>query len=209
MAEKNIYQKLCAIQAKLKAPKTLFNKFAGYHYRSAESILEALKPLLHEEQVVLNISDEIIEVSDRIYVKATASLINATILDEIITATALAREPLSKKGSDESQITGAASSYARKYALNGLFAIDDGVDADSTNDHGKSTPATPPVKVEKKDLTLSQYESGVKAIEKASYPELVKFESNLDKYDENGANVKKMRKQIENKFKAMDDAGKR
>lgn len=121
------------IQCELKAPKTQMNKFGGYAYRSCEDILEAVKPLLQKYEAVLTIGDEIIAVADRIYVKATATLKGK---DGEVSVSAYAREPASKKGSDESQITGAASSYARKYALNGLFAIDDAKDADATNDHG-------------------------------------------------------------------------
>lgn len=121
------------IQCELKAPKTQMNKFGGYAYRSCEDILEAVKPLLQKYEAVLTIGDEIIAVADRIYVKATATLKGK---DGEVGVSAYAREPASKKGSDESQITGAASSYARKYALNGLFAIDDAKDADATNTHG-------------------------------------------------------------------------
>ncbi|WP_297949148.1 ERF family protein [uncultured Campylobacter sp.] len=120
------------IQCELKAPKTQINKFGGYAYRSCEDILEAVKPLLQKYEAVLTIGDEIIAVADRIYVKATATLKGK---DGEVSVSAYAREPASKKGSDESQITGAASSYARKYALNGLFAIDDAKDADATNIH--------------------------------------------------------------------------
>lgn len=120
------------IQCELKAPKTQMNKFGGYAYRSCEDILEAVKPLLQKYEAALTIGDEIIAVADRIYVKATATLKGK---DGEVSVSAYAREPASKKGSDESQITGAASSYARKYALNGLFAIDDAKDADATNTH--------------------------------------------------------------------------
>lgn len=138
--------KLNLIQSNLNAPKNLENKFGGYKYRSAESILEALKPHLEKHQAVLTISDEMVEVGGRIYVKATATF---SADGESITTTAFAREAETKKGMDEAQITGAASSYARKYSLNGLFCIDDTKDADATNDHGKapsSSNATPPAK---------------------------------------------------------------
>jgi hypothetical protein len=125
-------QILNKIQRTLKAPKGQVNSFGNYKYRSCEDILEAVKPLL--EDATLVISDEICAIGDRHYVKATATL---TCGENTISSTAFAREPVSKKGMDESQITGAASSYARKYALNGLFAIDDTKDADSTNTHGK------------------------------------------------------------------------
>lgn len=128
-------EKLSKLIQDLKAPKNQRNSFGGYNYRSAEDILEAVKPLLHG--AILTISDEIMLVGDRFYVKATATYRHG---DFEQSATAFAREPLAKKGMDESQITGAASSYARKYALNGLLCIDDTKDADATNTHGK-TPA--------------------------------------------------------------------
>lgn len=137
----NIRQKLQGIQSSLKAPKGQTNKFGGYKYRSCEDILTALKPLLQEWGCSLVISDEMVEVGTRVYVKA-----NATIADndssESISATGFAREAEIKKGMDEAQITGSASSYARKYALNGLFAIDDTKDPDATNDHGKGQAKT-------------------------------------------------------------------
>lgn len=128
-----IYNELSRIQKELKAPKGQFNKFGNYKYRSCEDILEAVKPLLGD--CCLTISDDIILIGDRFYVKATARL--ALSNEDYIENSALAREALDKKGMDESQITCASSSYARKYALNGLFAIDDTKDADATNTHDK------------------------------------------------------------------------
>lgn len=119
---------LKAIQAKLKAPKSQTNKFGGYNYRSCEDILEAVKPLLAENDALLTLNDEIIEVGGRVYVKATATFAHGEFT---ISNSAAAREAETKKGMDDSQITGTASSYARKYALNGLFLIDDTKDADS------------------------------------------------------------------------------
>ena len=129
-------RKLVAIQERLKAPKGQENKFGGYKYRSCEDILEAVKPLLKDEDLALTISDEIVEVGGRVYVKATATLMGP---ETYISTSAYAREAETKKGMDDSQITGSASSYARKYALNGLFAIDDTKDADALNKHGKET----------------------------------------------------------------------
>lgn len=136
MAEKKETKKqelneLVFIQSTLKAPKNQRNNFGGYNYRSCEDIMEAVKPLLKETNCTLVVSDDIVQVGDRFYVKATAIL--KTPSGEEYKNSAFAREPLSKKGSDESQITGAASSYARKYALNGLFCIDDTKDADALN----------------------------------------------------------------------------
>lgn len=119
-------EKLSKIQKELKAPKGQMNKFGGYRYRSCEDILEAVKPLL--DGAILTLQDEIVYIGDRFYVKATAKFIDG---DYEHTTTAYAREPLDKKGMDASQITGMASSYARKYALNGLFCIDDTKDADT------------------------------------------------------------------------------
>ena len=125
-------KELIAIQSELKAPKTQFNKFGGYKYRKAEDILEAVKPLLAKQKCTLIIADDIVLVGNRIYVKATATIKNEK--GECETSTGWAREEETKKGMDGSQITGASSSYARKYALNGLFAIDDNADSDATND---------------------------------------------------------------------------
>lgn len=125
-------KELIAIQSELKAPKSQFNKFGGYKYRKAEDILEAVKPLLNKQKCTLTITDDIVMVGNRIYVKATATIKNEK--GECETTTGWAREEETKKGMDGSQITGASSSYARKYALNGLFAIDDNADSDTTND---------------------------------------------------------------------------
>lgn len=132
-----IYNKLNFIQQQLKAPKDLFNSFGGYKYRSCESILEAIKPLLAETKTVLMISDSIESIGGRVYVKATATLVDVANPGDYVSVSAFAREEESKKGMDGSQVTGATSSYARKYALNGLFCIDDNKDADATNTHGK------------------------------------------------------------------------
>ena len=132
---KNKPMKLVKIQAELKAPKNQMNAFGKYTYRSAEDIIEAVKPILFKYQTALLISDEIVQVADRVYVKATAMLIDETNEELPIKVYGWAREEEVKKGMDAAQITGSASSYARKYALNGLFAIDDTKDADSTNEH--------------------------------------------------------------------------
>lgn len=124
-------KELQMIQSVLKAPKGQFNKFGGYKYRSCEDIVEAVKPLLKTYECVLTMSDDLVLIWDRYYIKATATLINKE-WKQIVT-TGYAREEESKKWMDGSQITWSSSSYARKYALNGLFAIDDGVDSDSTN----------------------------------------------------------------------------
>lgn len=139
---KTIYDALLDIQARLKAPKGQTNNFGNYKYRSAEDILEAVKPLLKDNGCFLTISDDIVMVGSRIYVKATITLSKN---GETIQTTAFARESESKSGMDASQITGASSSYARKYALNGLFCIDDTKDADALNTNKEYTqPPTDP-----------------------------------------------------------------
>ena len=138
MAEgKPIFAALMAVQAELKAPKNQHNSFGKYDYRSAEDIIEAVKPLLKENGLFLNMSDEVVLVGDRYYIKATVKVVDV-VTGESVQTSALAREAAQKKGMDESQVTGTASSYARKYALNGLFAIDDNRDAD-TNEYAAQT----------------------------------------------------------------------
>ena len=124
-------EKLLAVQAELKAPKGQYNKFGKYKYRSCEDILEAVKPLLKKHCATITINDELVQIGNRIYVKATARFWDTNQNSGVIDNTAFAREPDTKKGMDESQITGTASSYARKYALNGLLLIDDTKDADT------------------------------------------------------------------------------
>ena len=157
----SLMQKLYRIQKELKAPKNQRNKFGNYNYRSAEDILEAVKPLCYKYGVIVSISDDIVfvpcqtvrknkdsaaessvESQGRIYVKAIVTVHNCDNSMQIYTFFAFAREEESKKGMDGSQVTGAASSYARKYALNGMFAIDDTKDGDATNDHGKGAQTT-------------------------------------------------------------------
>lgn len=149
----NIYEKLLNIQTELKAPKGQTNKFGGYKYRSCEDILEAVKPLLKEYKATLKLEDTMEQLGERYYIKARAVLINTEYEKgnsiEYIENTAYARESETKKGMDDSQITGTASSYARKYALNGLFCIDDTKDAD-TNEFVERT------QIENKKITKTQ-----------------------------------------------------
>ena len=128
---------LLKIQEELKAPKGQYNSFGKYNYRSCEDILEAVKPLLQAHSCTLTLSDDIVQVGERYYVKATATIV--TDNGESVAVTAFARESLDKKGMDDSQITGTASSYARKYALNGLFLIDDTKDADTDENRTERT----------------------------------------------------------------------
>lgn len=148
---KSVQEALSEIQSELKAPKGQYNAFGKYKYRSCEDILEAVKPLLKKRGLYLLMSDEIIEIGSRIYVKATVSVRSAT--ESAISTTAYAREDEVKKGMDGAQITGAASSYARKYALAGLFAIDDNKDADaSAPEQETKSVATPNTDPELKAL---------------------------------------------------------
>ena len=126
----NFYEKISDIQFRLKAPKGQYNSFGKYKYRSCEDVLEAVKPLLNEHKLYISISDEIVTVQNRFYVKATVTVSDG---ENVLATSAFAREEESKKGMDGSQVTGASSSYARKYALNGMFAIDDNKDSDTTN----------------------------------------------------------------------------
>lgn len=143
---KEFLKRVSEVQQKLKAPKGQYNSFGGYNYRSCEDILEAVKPICAEHSMLLNLSDEIVNVGERYYIKATAKLYDLES-DAVISSTALAREAQTKKGMDDSQITGTASSYARKYALNGLFNIDDTKDAD-TDEYRKNSQKAETAKAE-------------------------------------------------------------
>ena len=140
-------KELLQIQSELKAPKGQFNDYGKYKYRSCEDILEAVKPILKKNNCTLLLSDSLIYVGERYYIKATATLVNAE--GKSVSTEAYAREEETKKGMDASQITGASSSYARKYALNGLLCIDDNKDSDTTNT-GDNAPAAP-AKTSKED----------------------------------------------------------
>lgn len=175
MAAKTLQQKLIEIQAELKAPKSQFNKFGGYNYRNCEDILEAVKPLCAKHEIVPLLSDEIVMIGDRFYIKATAKVTDGK--DEIAT-TAFARESKDKKGMDESQITGSASSYARKYALNGLFCIDDTKDADFLdNSQNKKTASTPTQATKPKEKNVAGYDEFLKIQKEKNVPpaEITKY----------------------------------
>jgi hypothetical protein len=143
-------EKLIKIQSELKCPKNQYNSFGGFKYRSCEDILETVKPILSKYNMLLVINDEIVQVSDRVYVKATATIYDAETGKSISTC-AFAREALAKTKQDDAQITGTASSYARKYALNGLFLIDDAKDADTDEYHEQTAVKLEPSKV--KEIT--------------------------------------------------------
>ena len=149
----NVYEKLIKVQAELKAPKSKYNSFGKYKYRSLEDILEGVKPLLEKNKASLVIADSIEQVGDRYYLKATATFID-TENGESVSNSALARESADKKGQDDSQITGTASSYARKYALNGLFLIDDTKDADTDEAHVEKEARAEKAKDDEKNEAL-------------------------------------------------------
>lgn len=168
-------EKLQIIQEKLKAPKNQVNKFGGYNYRNCEDIFEAVKPLLAKAKLTLRTYDELVLIGDRYYVKATAVLSDGI---ETIENTAYAREEETKKGMDGSQITGASSSYARKYALNGLFLIDDVKDSDTTNTHDKKSKG--------KD---NDFDLGEPAVTKLSEQARNAYCNNIWKYESKGVNM--------------------
>jgi hypothetical protein len=154
-------KELINIISELKAPKGQYNSFGKYKYRSCEDILEAVKPLCVKNNVLLTITDDIVLIGDRFYVKATATVTNLEGVS--VSASALAREEDTKKGMDGSQVTGASSSYARKYALNGLFCIDDTKDADATNTHGKEQPTQQPTQTPQPTPTAT-YQMAISAL---------------------------------------------
>ena len=138
----NVYEKLMTVQSKLKAPKNQWNKFSSYYYRSCEDILEGLKPLLTEVKAIVILKDEVKNIGERFYIEATAIFVDVE-KSEKIEVSALAREDDSKKGMDLAQVTGSVSSYARKYALNGLFCIDDSKDSDTGENSDKGNKDKP------------------------------------------------------------------
>ena len=185
-------KELVNIQAQLKAPKNQLNKFGGYKYRSCEDIMEAVKPLLSENKCTLTVCDSIEMVGNRIYIKATATIKNES--GEVEQTTAFAREPETKKGCDEPQLTGTASSYARKYALNGLFAIDDTKEAD-TNEYKYQQHAAPV-----QDLPEPELITAIDQIKQCkSVDELQKLWNELSGWQSNKmfvAEVSKRKKQL-------------
>lgn len=181
----NVYERLSCVQAQLNAPKNQFNKFGNYYYRSCEDIFEAVKPLLKQFLCTLNVSDEVVEIGGRVYVKATATF--RTNKGEEISNTSFAREQLDVKGQVEAQITGATSSYARKYALNGLFLIDDVKDADATNEHEKENPILKDLKPNQIAWMLDHTEIfGIKKKSELTKEDVEKFKAMMKEKQENG-----------------------
>ena len=164
----NIYKKLMLVQSKLKAPKNQYNSFGKYSYRSCEDILEGLKPLLNEVEAIVTLNDEVVNIGERFYIKAIATFIDIAT-GEKVEVSALAREDETKKGMDLAQVTGSVSSYARKYALNGLFAIDDTKDSDSTNKHDKDKGNVTNLNSENKWTNPKLTESQIKRLYAIAY----------------------------------------
>ena len=179
----SVYTKLLNVQSELKAPKSQYNSFGKYKYRSCEDILEALKPILNKNKATVIISDDILFVEGRHYIKATVKFID-TENGEMVENSALAREDEVKKGMDSSQITGSVSSYARKYALNGMFAIDDTKDSDSTNTHGVELDKSESTKLSAKQVGRL-LAIGLKAgIKEPDIKKVIKSEFGKDKIED-------------------------
>lgn len=192
-------EKLCNIQQTMKAPKNLYNSFGKYNYRNAESILESFKPFEKEFSVFLTICDSVEQVGDRTYIKATAILHDCETT-ETIGVSAYARESLEKKGMDDSQITGTASSYARKYALNGLFLLDDTKDADSDEFKKQEKKGQEESKAEEKRIAIKR--ETIKRIckERKIEPEIVCSMNGYDWNNMTETNLEKMIGALEKKF---------
>ena len=201
-----IDEKLLKIQTTLKAPKGQFNKFGNYKYRNCEDILESLKPLLLDHEVLLLLSDDIVAVNNRVYIKAIATLRDIET-GEKIEVTAFAREEETKKGMDGSQITGAASSYARKYALNAMFAIDDTKDSDTTNqgqNESKGNNSTPNKKNDKNETSEIEKEGIINFVNQNTgiYEEVTKtFKIDEPLKEVNIVKLRTLKKLMEEKLK--------
>lgn len=194
---------LAQIQSELKAPKGQRNTFGKYNYRSCEDILEAVKPLLKERGLVLLITDDIVQIGERYYVRATATIYDSE--GSFISNSALAREEEVKKGMDASQITGATSSYARKYALNGLFAIDDTKDADATNKGQDEPKPAKPTANSQKPIAFTDEVKG--ALAKAqTVQELVETFGRLPEALRDSAEVKSYCAQLKSKLETPQPA---
>jgi hypothetical protein len=154
--------KLIKVQSELKAPKNMYNSFGKYSYRNQEGILEAVKPLLSSNGLCMTVSDDIVEIGGRVYVKAIVKVFDEES-EEIVEA--FAREEESKKGMDSAQLTGSTSSYARKYALNGMFLIDDTQDSDATNTHGKEIAAPTAKKAPIEKTAVTDIDKVISALE--------------------------------------------
>lgn len=196
----NVYEKLAVIQQELIAPKNQYNSFGKYNYRSCEDILEGLKPCLQKVKAAVTVSDELVQIGERYYIKATATLYDAES-SESVSNTAYAREDEGKKGMDVSQVTGATSSYARKYALNGLFCIDDVKDADTRDN--RQNEATEQAKAEEQQKEIERMkisEIKVKSLQARCEKEGVAVEKIVNLYK-----VKSLADLSEKQFRNIND----
>lgn len=182
----NVYEKLQQVQSGLKAPKNQYNKFGDYYYRNCEDIQEAAKPLLKEVKAALVVGDELVLIGDRYYIKATARFVDCES-SEAVENSAYAREEQVKKGMDVSQVTGSTSSYARKYALNGLFCIDDVKDTDNQDNSNGSGRKPPSGKAPGSKKT-----SGSDQVEKVSQPMIESVKGLIGKYSSKGLKMEKI-----------------
>lgn len=197
----NIYEKLAIVQQELIAPKNQFNKFGNYNYRSCEDILEGLKPLLQKVKAAVKITDEVVLIGERYYIKATAEFIDCEQELVTITNTAFAREEESIKGMSSSQITGSASSYARKYALNGLFCIDDVKDADTRDNRQNEAAEQKKAEEQQKEIERMKIsEIKVKALQERCEKEGVAVEKIVNLYK-----VKSLADLSEKQFRNIND----
>lgn len=185
----NVFEKLQKVQADLKAPKNQFNKFGGYNYRNCEDIQEAVKPLLKEVGAALVVGDELVLIGERYYIKATAKFIDCESNDSVQN-TAYAREEQEKKGMDVSQVTGSTSSYARKYALNGLFCIDDVKDADNQDNTANKSGNSRQSGSKKQPAPTNA--SSQSSAEKVTAPMIESIKELIDKYSSKGLKMEKI-----------------
>lgn len=188
----NVYEKLQAVQENLKAPKSQYNVFGKYHYRNCEDIQEAAKPLMKEVKAALIVGDRLVVEGERYYIEATARFIDCETGEQVENV-AYAREEREKKGMDASQVTGSASSYARKYALNGLFCIDDVKDADNQNNTGKSSQTTKSGTGRERKAETGQL-SGTASEIKITTKEIESVKKMVDKYSSRGLKMEKILK---------------
>lgn len=192
-------EKLSKIQQEMKSPKNLYNSFGKYNYRNAESILESFKPFEDKYNVLMVVYDDVVQVGDRIYIKAIAELLDCESNDSI-KVNAYARESIEKKGMDDSQITGATSSYARKYALNGLFLLDDTKDADTDEYKKQEKKGQEDSKAEAKRITVKR--ETIKSIckEHGLEPEMICSMNGYDWSNMTETQLENMIGSLENKF---------
>ena len=186
-------EKLIKVQYELNCPKNQYNSFGKYKYRNCEDILEAVKPLLLKHNLILYLSDEVRQVGDVIYVEATAMIEDSDSPGNAFTSKAQAGIEPDKKGMDLAQSFGSSSSYARKYALNGLFLIDDTKDSDSTNTHGKTTPVREATPMEKK-VSKTPVKTSTKDNPKLSHKDGEKFHKAIEWVQSDEGSIEKLKK---------------